>query len=534
MEQHFPQFLISSRPSQIVLGSILLLPILATTIYWPQAHKIAGDSQILTLAPSLFYLGITPRRAFSDFSLVYDDYRCQGHFEFHVVPCLRGNESHQPQEGYTFEARERAGPDAFEIRLAGPEAFALRADELHEVKPCFYRSDSFELFSRGVYLARVWHLYENFTAWKIMNPGTSDNPGYQIQYPPALPEYERLRGNQEVYLRPPTHTTAITCNRWNETWRKKIKSIFSNSSHELPNDSHSCAAGEHLPGRWVERRYLTKNSNVLISFESLNTSYLNRRDSIAFVPVVCELQRLESHNFLAKLHTGGVGRGARIRATGSRVRRILIAGDSHFRTLTNGFWFALSGTNDSTFHLPDIHVVKEGVSTYGNKIHVHYCPFHRPFADEVNACGPDLLQGPDDVFILGSGAWPLSAVRANKIMGPEEYESLIHDNILIAWDAWVQASPSRRVLWVSTIAQPMYSGRWLVEHSDHRNNFLNFLYNTIAKTVFEGSYIEYIDLFSLSLPVTHLSFDKAHYDSVVLRESVYILLTALLNEPDRI
>jgi hypothetical protein len=110
-------------------------------------------------------------------------------------------------------------------------------------------------------------------------------------------------------------------------------------------------------------------------------------------------------------------------------------------------------------------------------------------------------------------------------MLPEEYRARL-EAFREVWTRWQAQHHGRRVLWLTIPAPTMYYHVALRDRADHRSISRHWLYNQIAKDVFAGSAVGVIDVLPLSLPVNNLSWDRGHYDSAVLRETVNLIVHA--------
>lgn len=160
------------------------------------------------------------------FVATYDEDACIGRVSTHIPGCLVGAPATVRGLGQNYSAFATAkGPDSFYIRVQGRESVSLALRDL-SFDNCTYTTRPFELRRAGRYQVQVWHLYDNYGAWKIDDAA----------WPPYIDEYMAIVRDEEVL--PPSHTTVLTCNR--------------------PDDEHArsrlplCSGNAHVPGRWVE------------------------------------------------------------------------------------------------------------------------------------------------------------------------------------------------------------------------------------------------------------------------------------------
>jgi len=84
---------------------------------------------------------------------------------------------------------DRHGPNAFHLRVVGGwdiQALSVVDFAVSRVAnagddACLYTSRLIDLRTPGEVTFELWHMYANFTGWKILNPGTVFNPSETIQ-----------------------------------------------------------------------------------------------------------------------------------------------------------------------------------------------------------------------------------------------------------------------------------------------------------------------------------------------------------------
>ena len=86
---------------------------------------------------------------------------------------------------------DRHGPNAFHLRVVGGwdiQALSVVDFAVSRVAnagddACLYTSRLIDLRTPGEVTFELWHMYANFTGWKILNPGSVFNPSETMQYP---------------------------------------------------------------------------------------------------------------------------------------------------------------------------------------------------------------------------------------------------------------------------------------------------------------------------------------------------------------
>ena len=440
----------------------------------------------------------------NEFLVFFNEHTCVGHFDFRIPGCNANQTEVMSALGEFHKFAVAKGPDSFHVRVSGTETLSLSVHDFEHVD-CRYTTIPFHVKHRGVYTLQAWHLYENYNAFSI------DDENFAPYTPGLMTAALAYSVNYSTtYLLPPTHTASVFCHQNNHfTHDISVGHRHREATRPL------CDSGGHAPGRWIVH---TSNSSSLDFQAATQDNFRSLATVASWEPDACTLPSMET------LSSG-------LTSPNGETLDIYILGDSHFRTLANGFWFALSGTNDTDadiFHHTDMHALKDNNVKYRNGFRIVYCIYTRPDMADFGDCDPGKISSHRAVVITGTAAWPLSTVGTGHVMTPDEYRRNLTSNFLPAWKSWLDESLQRRIYFVSSIAQPMYFSLWLNRTHDHRNNFLNVLYNDIAADVFRGSRIKMFDVFSISLPVNHLSLDRAHYTGAVLRETVRVVMHALL------
>ena len=414
------------------------------------------------------------------FLAIYDEETCSGSVSIHLPRCLAAAPTTIPGLGNFTAFATTKGPDSFYIRVQGRESVALGLHDL-TFHNCTYMTRRFELRRAGRYEVAVWHLYDNYGAWPVDD----------AVWPPYIGDYMAIARDGAVL--PPSHTAVLTCNRGAAEGER--------TRPQLP----LCAGNEHVPGRWVEAGH-----HRVLDWASMTHRHRARTRSISYEADNC---RIDGN---AMLET-------KVNIT------IYIVGDSHFRTLANGFAHALEGAT-TPYHLANTHELLHADRVYGNGMRIVYCPFFRP-GQWVEQCAPHHLDSTDAVVVTGTAAWPLCTVdipNPNHVQTPDEYAVGLAEGTLREWGAWLDAAPGRRLIFMSSTATPLYHSDWLVQNHDHRNNFRNTLYDCIAARAVVHQRMRFLDVFALSYPVSHLSLDHAHYMDAVLRETVVLVWQAIV------
>lgn len=217
--------------------------------------------------------------------------------------------------------------------------------------------------------------------------------------------------------------------------------------------------------------------------------------------------------------------------SGSKLRRIILIGDSHMRTLGNGLIYRLSDVQSpeqSQFYVPNIHDFPAMSPIIEQKIEIVYCTMRNPDPETVRRCLKDVSHGEDDIAIVGSAAWPLSTHEAGRILEPDEYKAGVEAVGSALLKGFIGLSSGRSAYWMSSVAHPTNDCDYMGSIFDHRNDGLYSLMNDIARGVFKGTHVRYFDVFNISLAINNPPFDMSHYSLFVLSETVEALLTDVL------
>lgn len=440
----------------------------------------AAAAEDVPLAAAPFYEASVARHGV--FVATYNEDSCTGHITIRIPGCLDAAVSPRGLGNHTAFATAQ-GPDAFYIRVQGREALALGPADVVFAN-CTYMSRAFELRRAGRYEVAIWHLYDHYNAWSVDETAWS----------PYIEEYMAVVADGE--LLPPTHTAVLTCDRAHDEAARA----------RLP----LCTNNAHVPGRWVEIGHHRELDWAQPARRHHRRSYASTAAALAYEPDNCRTDAL---------------------ATPATNLTIYIVGDSHFRTLANGFAHALDpGGTGGDYHIPDIKDLPHLDHTYAsNGMRVVHCAFLRP-GTWLQRCAPAHLDATNAIVVTGTAAWPLSTFGTGHVVKPNEYAAGVA-GVLREWGAWLDEHESRRLVFMSSTAPPLYHRHILRDSRDHRNFFRNSLYDCIAaRAVAAAAHarMQFLDVFSLTHPVPHLTHDRAHYTGAVLREMVALVWQAVL------
>ena len=131
-----------------------------------------------------------------------------------------------------------------------------------------------------------------------------------------------------------------------------------------------------------------------------------------------------------------------------------------------------------------------------------------PFLDE-DKMFKTMVQGSDfDLVVLGMGDWPASSTIQPKGLWPLKRYKAHVDKVIAALAAFVGRTRAR-VVW-HTI--PAFG---IADFDAWRNNRRFELYNEYAVERARGAGLEVIDLYAMSLPMTHAAHDGGHFTTFV-------------------
>lgn len=439
---------------------------------------------------------------------------------------------------------DKHGPNAFHLRVVGGwdiQALSVVDFAVSRVANddgCLYTSRSIDLRTPGEVTFELWHMYSNFTGWKILNPGSLFNPSETMQYPART--FSGFETQQvwtllnDIYMVPSMSSiglrSSLLSRRFDsqrlEAFRvipetELVSSVLKQSLCDI-QDIHSGAwmADPNSPCFQRMKRFGRPTEEI---FDDCIRSF-------RFVPESCVIARHSNEKTRHLLYHGGMGAVSRMSYSGSKARKIVLVGDSHIRTLGNGLILRLSDPQSEAFaqfHLPDAHAFPASSPVIDGKVEVHYCVMRNPSRETIDNCLSFLKLGIDDVLIVGSAAWPLSTHESGRILAPDEYRAGITGMRNLFVDI-LDSLPYMKIYWMSSIAQPLTDCYYWGSISDHRNDALNSMLNDIARDVFSGTLVRFFDVFNLTLSMNNAAFDNAHYSLFVMREMVDALLTDLM------
>jgi hypothetical protein len=87
--------------------------------------------------------------------------------------------------------------------------------------------------------------------------------------------------------------------------------------------------------------------------------------------------------------------------------------------------------------------------------------------------------------------------------------------------------PPRRAIFLTQPCPPLRHSKWLRQHDDKGDWFRFAALNDVAMSVFAKSSVGVVDQYAISSAFTHLSFDGNHYNGLVLREIMNVLVNML-------
>eukprot|EP00667_Euglena_gracilis_P009959 EG_transcript_10133 len=200
---------------------------------------------------------------------------------------------------------------------------------------------------------------------------------------------------------------------------------------------------------------------------------------------------------------------------------VLFIGDS----MTRSFFYPVLNLlwEDKILGNPKI-TVADGPKTWTVKpnIRLEYSP--DPFLDEERLFRATLRSDAYDVVVLGMGDWPASSTVQPKGLWPlRRYRSHI-DSIAADLRSFINRTRTR-VVW-HTI--PAFG---IADFDTWRNNRRFELYNAYARQRFEGIGVPVLDLYAISLAMTHAAHDGGHYTTFVADVWAQLLLFHLCSGP---
>lgn len=468
---------------------------------------------------------------------------------------------------------DKHGPNAFHLRVVGGwdiQALSVVDFAVSRVANddgCLYTSRSIDLRTPGEVTFELWHMYSNFTGWKILNPGSLFNPSETMQYPART--FSGFETQQvwtllnDIYMVPSMFSVRLRSSFLSPKFDAQRRNAFRvvSDSERLSSASRKalCSIEDIHPGAWMSEPANASDPADATRPDSLSSASFERMRrfggptedifddcirSMRFVPKSCDIARYSNELTRNLLYHGGVGPLVRETYIGSNPRKIIFIGDSHMRLIRNGWMFRLSSPKSEhwkQFHFPDVKAWDTRVEKAGKEIELVYCEMTSPSMVVVSDCLSSLQVGPDDVLMVGSATWPLQIYeRADDGRGGETYWTrpiLTIDQyragivgIRDIMDGFSAGAAERKAFWISSVAFAMVDSGFLAGSGNHINDGLYGVLNKIAKDELVGtSAIGYIDLFSLTLPVNNAPRDGSHYLSFVLKELVNAQITDLLS-----
>ena len=444
---------------------------------------------------------------------------------------------------------DKHGPNAFHLRVVGGwDIQALSVvdfvvSRVADDDACLYTSRLIDLRTPGEVTFELWHMYANFTGWKILNPGSLFNPSETIQYPErtftGFGEQQVMTDNYGSFRVPKAFSLGLRSSflsyKYHGQHHKNPRVISDSGRPSSASRKALCSLDNIHPGTWMTN---PDHSSSSACFERMKRFGLPTDDifddciqSMRFVPRSCAIARYSNDQMRRLLYHGGMGPVVREAHSSSKARRFILIGDSHFRTLGNGLIYRLTDLQSkiqAQFHLPVVHEFPTMSPLISGEVEVHYCMMTNPASQTIEECLSSLQIRVDDIIIVGSAAWPLSTHEHGRVQDPQEYRAGVlgvRDVILRG----LAMFPALKVYWMSSIAQPMVDSYYLRSIWDHRNDGLNSLLNDISRGILTGTPVKIFDVFNMTLPLNNAPVDNAHYGVFVMKEMVDALLTDLVS-----
>ena len=306
---------------------------------------------------------------------------------------------------------DRHGPNAFHLRVVGGwdiQALSVVDFAVSRVAnagddACLYTSRLIDLRTPGEVTFELWHMYANFTGWKILNPGSVFNPSETMQYPErtftGFETQQIMTHPYGSYTVPMAFSIGLRSSFLSYAFDRNQREAFRVVSDAQQVSSASrkalCGIEEIHPGAWMADLVISANithPDSSACFERLRRFGGPTEEifddcirSMRFVPKSCDIARYSNERMRHWLHHGGVGPVVRGAHSASKARRIILVGDSHMRFLAYGLLYRLSGNEtkeQAQFRLP---LVKEfsPVSLVG-EVELHYCEMRNPASDKTH------------------------------------------------------------------------------------------------------------------------------------------------------